>query len=945
MIALAAVGGALIALLLLHVSRLRRGTGRCGTAGQGERRLNGVVTHRQVRVAIYIVLLTAGGHASLLAWQSESSLERHGVEAEAANLAGRQRMHSQRIGRIASLLRPSADGNVSDRNALAEVLELAKRDTLSLQAILHSQAMRPSVDAAFDPDILARWDETRSQLHRSAEALLAEQAGGAPPTLARIQTLQRAVEPALIAAEQLVASIDSAIQARRRSDVNQSRLWAAATAILLVAMALLVAEPTARAVKSQYLQIASQTRELEQLALVAELTKNAVMITDGRFRMVWVNDAFCQITGYAQGEALGQSLSGLLQCESDQQAGLISIQRAVASRSGARSQVLNRRKDGSTLWLDIDVQPLREDTDGQTGFVAVAADITERRRVQADLRIAAIAFDSLEAIAITNAEQVILRVNTAFTRITGYSPAEAHGKVVGRLLRSGRHGADFYEAMWRQLRAHRHWQGEVWNKRKDGQIYPEWLSITAVTDEDGGVINYVAVFTDITQKKLADETIHNLAFYDALTELPNRRLMRDRLDQLQASDSQHRQAAAVLFIDLDNFKELNDSRGHDIGDALLIEVARRLRACVRVHDTVARQGGDEFVVMLCNLHPAPSQAASDAEAVAEKIRAALSRPYDLGNAEWHCTASIGICMLLDGEQPVDEILKRADIAMYEAKRAGRNVTRFYDPATHAAIQERVALETDLRSALVMGQLLLYFQPQVDSSGKALGAEALLRWRHPGRGMVAPGDFIALAEESDLILPIGKWVLEEACRQLRCWADQPETGELQLAVNVSARQFRQADFVEQVRQVLTDSGANPQLLKLELTESLVLVNLEDTLAKMRAIRTLGVRFAIDDFGTGQSSLAYLTRLTLDQLKIDQAFVASMLTSRTDAVIVQTVIGMANSLGLDVIAEGVETPEQLAFLRDSGCNAYQGYLFGRPMPIAQLEQHLAAFEGVP
>lgn len=938
---MAAAGGALFALLLFQALRLRRDIRRAGFLGRGVDRLTGSVTHRQVRMAIYIVLLTAGGHAALLAWQAESSLKRHGAEADAANLAGRQRMHSQRIGRIASLLGPSAESRSSDQSALAEVLELAKRDTHSLKAILYSGALQPHVDEPFDPDILSRWEDTRSELHRNAEALLADLTAGANPPRLRIEAVQHAVEPALAAAEQLVAALDATIQAKHRSDVDQSRLWAAATAILLVAMALLVAEPTARAVRSQYLQIASQTRELERLALVAELTKNAVMITDGGFRMVWVNDAFCQITGYAQGEALGQSLSDLLECGSDQQAGLVSIQKAIESRSGARSQVLNRRKDGSTLWLDIDVQPLREDTGGQTGFVAVAADITERRRVQADLRIAAIAFDSLEAIAITNADQVILRVNPAFTRITGYSAAEAHGKVVGRLLRSGRHGAEFYDALWRQLRAHRHWQGEVWNRRKDGHVYPEWLSITAVTDEDGAVINYVAVFTDITQKKLADETIHNLAFYDALTELPNRRLTRDRLDQLRSSGSMPQHAAAVLFIDLDNFKELNDSRGHDVGDALLIEVAKRLRACVRVHDTVGRQGGDEFVVILCNLRPSAAQASSDAEAVAEKIRAALSRPYEVGNAEWHCTASIGICMLLDGEQPVDEILKRADIAMYEAKRAGRNVTRFYDPATHAAIQERIAMETDLRNALALDQLLLYFQPQVDASGKALGAEALLRWRHPRRGMVSPGDFIALAEESDLILPIGKWVLEAACRQLRLWADQPETCDLQLAVNVSARQFRQADFVEQVRQVLSDSGADPQLLKLELTESLVLVNIEDTLAKMRAIRKMGVRFSIDDFGTGQSSLAYLTRLTLDQLKIDQVFVASMLTSHTDAVIVQTIIGMANSLGLDVIAEGVETQEQVEFLKESGCGAYQGYLFGKPMPIEQLDQHLAVF----
>lgn len=929
-IAAAAAGALFVVLMALHVWRLRRDRLAFASPSRYHDRLRGAQLHRQVRVALYAVLFAAGGHAFFLAWQAESALERHGLEAEATNLAGRQRMHSQRIGRIASLLGQSPAERATDRSVLAEVLEQAQQDAGSLKAFLHAESQ--GADEVFDAAVVARWDESRESLITSAQAMLDAMRQGQHPQQADIEPVQRAVEPALMAAEQLVASIDATLKARHRSEVGRYKLWAVATVVLLVAMGLIVAEPTARVVKSQYLRIASQTRELERLALVAELTKNAVMITDGRFRMTWVNDAFSQITGYAAGEALGKSLSGLLRSELETQPGLAHIERAIESGRGGRSLVLNRRKDGSELWLDIDIHPLHEDEEGQAGFVAVASDITERRRAQTDLRIAAIAFDSLEAIAITDGKQAILRVNSAFTRITGYTAAEARGKVVGRLLRSGRHDASFYEAMWQQLHAHRHWQGEVWNRRKDGQIYPEWLSITAVTDDDGAVANYVAVFTDITQKKLADETIHNLAFYDALTELPNRRMIRDRLDQIWASETRQRLAAAVLFIDLDNFKELNDSRGHDVGDALLIEAARRLRACVRVHDTVARQGGDEFVVILSDLHPELHHAVKDAEAVAEKIRTTLSRPYDVGGA-WHCTASIGICMLHGSDEPVDEILKRADIAMYEAKRAGRNAARFYDPATHAAIQERIGLEADLRGALPGGQLLLYYQPQVDGNSRPIGAEVLLRWRHPTRGMVSPGEFIGLAEETDLILPIGDWVLREACHQLRAWADAPLTRDLQLAVNVSARQFRQADFVEQVGQALNESGANPRLLKLELTESLVLVNIEDTVAKMKAVRAMGVRFAIDDFGTGQSSLAYLTRLSLDQLKIDQAFVASMLSSRTDAVIVQAMIGMANTLGLEVIAEGVETDEQLAFLGASGCHCYQGYLFGRPMPIEQ------------
>ncbi len=929
--ALAAIVG-LLTFLALGL-RLRR---RCADpaseapAHAASRRFKGGQTYRQVRWALYAVLLAAGGHTFFLAWQAEAAFERHAVEAEAANLAGRQRMYCQRVGLLASLLasgRP--DGHV-DRGSLGQVLAQAQQDAVALKEFLGVLPTPAEPDESIDTAAIARWDVTRQALYARAAELQDAWGRGEPVTRAGVDAVEAVVDPAVAAAEGLVAAIQTAVQARHRHEVTQSKLLAAATVVLLLGLALLVAEPTSRAVKSQWLQIAAQTRELERLALVAQLTHNAVMILDAQQCMVWVNDAFTRITGFSATEAKGHSVAGLLAGEPDGPAAAEATEGSGSPPTAARSQIANRRKDGSELWLDVDVQPLNIE-EADAGFVAVATDVTERRRAQSDLRIAAIAFNSLEAIAITDHRQVVLRVNAAFTRITGYSSEEASGKVVGRLLRSGRHDAAFYDAMWQQLRAQRHWQGEVWNRRKDGEIYPEWLSITAVVDEEGIVRNYVAVFADITQKKLAEQTIHNLAFYDALTELPNRRLLRERLEHLRASDSRREEMAAVLFIDLDNFKELNDTRGHDVGDALLVEVAQRLRDCVRVHDTVARQGGDEFVIVLSSLHPEEFKAVEDVQAVAEKVRSTLSHPYALGDFEWHCSASIGICMLPVGEAPVDEVLKRADIAMYEAKRAGRNAVRFYDPATHEAIQQRISLETDLRGALSEGQFTLHFQPQVDAQRQTVGAEVLLRWNHPERGMVSPGEFIPVAEDTDLIVPIGRWVLVEACRQLQLWSRAPETRRLQLAVNVSARQFRQPDFVEQVRQVLSETGADPCLLKLELTESLVLVSIEDTLAKMQAIRALGVRFAIDDFGTGQSSLAYLTRLSLDQLKIDQAFVAGMLHSHTDGVVVQTMVGMAHSLGLDVIAEGVETEAQLSFLRSIGCGCYQGYLFGRPVPI--------------
>ena len=467
-----------------------------------------------------------------------------------------------------------------------------------------------------------------------------------------------------------------------------------------------------------------------------------------------------------------------------------------------------------------------------------------------------------------------------------------------------------------------------------------WLSITAVADEDGRVVNYVAVFTDITQRKQAEETIHHLAFYDALTELPNRRLLRDRLQQAIAASARRHCSAAVLFLDLDRFKELNDTRGHDFGDRLLVEAARRLVGSVRANDTVARQGGDEFVIVLDELGGDRQQALLQAEHVAEKVRQAIGQPFALDGGEVLSTVSIGVAVSVAGEVAAEELLRRADTAMYEAKRAGRNGVRFFDPAAQQAMEARLAFEADLRSALPEGQLHLYYQPQVDREGRVFGAEVLLRWRHPVRGSVPPSAFIPVAEDSDLIVGIGRWVLEGACAQLKAWSAQPHLAPLQLSVNVSARQFRQPDFVAQVGAALQAHGVAPQRLKLELTESLVLLNVDDAVAKMQAIRALGVGLSMDDFGTGQSSLAYLIRLPLDQLKIDQSFVRELDSTGAGAVLVQTIIGMARSLGLSVVAEGVETPAQRDFLERSGCEHYQGYLFGRPVPLAAFEQALGA-----
>ena len=540
-------------------------------------------------------------------------------------------------------------------------------------------------------------------------------------------------------------------------------------------------------------------------------------------------------------------------------------------------------------------------------------------------------------MVVTDADTRILRTNRAFSRITGYSADEVVGQPT-RLLASGHHDKAFFDAMWASLAGTGEWKGELWNRCKSGEVNLHFMAITAVTDRHGALTHYVATLSDITQRAAAAREIEHLAFYDPLTHLPNRRLMMDRLQQAFATSARAGLQGALLCLDLDHFKTLNDTLGHDMGDVLLQQVAERLTRCVREGDTVARLGGDEFLVLLEDLGAQATDAAEQAQTVGEKILAALNQPYQLASHHVHSTTSVGAVLFRGQGQTVEDVVKHADLAMYAAKTAGRNSIRFFDPRMQAAVTARATLENDLRTAVEQGQFTLHYQTQVGCGTRVVGAEALIRWNHPTRGMVSPFEFIPLAEETGLILPMGLWVLQTACAQLRRWQDHPATAELQLAVNVSARQFHQDDFIEQVVTALRQTGARPDRLKLELTESLALDNVDDTIAKMNTLRALGLGFSMDDFGTGQSSLSYLTQLPLDQLKIDQSFVRNIGIQHTDALIVQTIIGMAQSLGLDVIAEGVETEAQRAFLEQHGCTLWQGYLFSRPVPIEVLEQRL-------
>jgi diguanylate cyclase (GGDEF)-like protein/PAS domain S-box-containing protein len=593
------------------------------------------------------------------------------------------------------------------------------------------------------------------------------------------------------------------------------------------------------------------------------------------------------------------------------------------------------RKGGSQFFAHLAFSAAL-DADGVSVLRIVLTDITERKLAEDELRIAAVAFASQNGMVVTDPKGVILRVNPAFTRLTGYRPEEATKQTMA-LLKSGRHDSLFYQRMWKALQEKGRWQGEIWNKRKNAQIYAEMLSITAILAPDRGVIYYVGSFTDITDDKEAEAEIHRLAYYDPLTRLPNRRLLHDRLHQALAATSRNGLYGAMFFIDVDNFKSLNDTRGHAIGDLLLIEVAQRLRGMLREGDTVARQGGDEFVVLLEDLAIDIAEATALCKRVGDKLFQVFDRPFALNGNEYHCKLSIGVS-LFGKHEMAEDLFKHADLAQYQAKKAGGNTLRVFHPTMQVVLDLRSALESELSQALKGNQLRLFYQPQVNAAGRVIGVEALLRWQHPQRGLVPPSDFIPLAEDTGAILAIGLWVMETACAQLKSWENDARTLDLQLAVNVSARQFSQPDFVAQVRKVLEVSCAKPARLKLELTESVVLEDVQETIEKMQAIKRLGVSFSMDDFGTGYSSLTYLARLPIDQLKIDVAFVRNLPKRVNDATIVRTIITMGRELAMNVIAEGVETVEQRDFLESHGCEAYQGYLFSRPLPLLEFEEFI-------
>ncbi|UCV21057.1 sensor domain-containing protein [Ferribacterium limneticum] len=667
---------------------------------------------------------------------------------------------------------------------------------------------------------------------------------------------------------------------------------------------------------------------------VFEKAYTGLAIADLSGTLLEANECLAHLLGYTRHELVGMNIGHFTHPDdlAAERAFLEEIQDGKRDVYRMEKRYLSRQ--GDLLWVDLLVTAVPDAHGKPFETIGLILDITDRKRAETELRIAATAFDSDTAMLVTDADGRILKINKAMAESSGYSVDEVVGRTP-KLFQSGRHGEDFYRDMWETIRRTGRWQGEVWDRRKCGEVYPKWLTISAVVGTDGGVTNYIGSHYDISEQKKAEEKIEALAFFDQLTGLPNRTLLLDRLKQAMTSSGRSGRYSALLFVDLDNFKTLNDTLGHVIGDAFLTLVAQRLKSCVREVDTVARLGGDDFVIILSSLSASEAEAAVSTEAIAENILASLNLPYRLNEAIHRGTASIGATLFKGTRISSEDLMKQADLTMYKAKAAGRNTCHFFDPAMEIAVRERAALEKDFRTALDDQQFLLHYQAQVTSEQRMIGAEVLVRWQHPQRGMISPADFIPLAEETGLILPLGHWVLEAACKQLAKWAGQAEFDALTIAVNVSVRQFRQVDFVAEVLSVLKSTGANPSRLKLELTESLLVDNVENIIEKMFALKAKGIGFSLDDFGTGYSSLSYLKRLPLDQLKIDQSFVRDVLIDPNDAAIARTVVALADSLGLGVIAEGVETAAQRDFLEAAGCHAYQGYFFGRPLALDDFE----------
>ncbi|WP_306606850.1 EAL domain-containing protein [Azonexus sp.] len=673
-----------------------------------------------------------------------------------------------------------------------------------------------------------------------------------------------------------------------------------------------------------------------QMETLINALPDPVWLKDTEGTFMACNQAFSRLFGAPASEIIGrtdydftsQELADFFR-QKDQEA-------LLAGEPKLNEEWLIHAESGQVIFLETIKTPMPGFNGQVIGVLGIGRDMTDRKRVENNLHLMSRVFsNSGEAILITDANNRILAVNHEFTKLTGYSQEEAIGQDP-RMLSAGNTTPEIYRDMWAALESSDHWQGELWDRRKTGEPYPKRLSISVVRDNAGKIVNYIGAFEDITDRKAAEDKILFLAHHDALTGLPNRFSLYQRLEQGMVFARRYGKSLAVMLIDLDHFKTINDTLGHNVGDQLLVLVAKRLQQAVRESDIVARLGGDEFVVVLAGI-----DSESDVAEIAGKIVTQLAAPYRIAGTELRTSPSVGICFYPEDAGETSELIKNADIAMYHAKASGRGNYQFYTEAMRAEVAERVTVEHELEIALEKGQFVLHYQPQVEPhTGRVVGVEALVRWQHPARGMVFPGDFIALAEETRLIVPLGKWVLEEACQQLKLWREAG-LSDLHMSVNLSPAQFQDKNLPALVRQAIEKFALPTDLLHLEITESMAMCNPEENIIMMQALADIGVKLALDDFGTGYSSLAYLKLFPIDIIKIDRSFVKDIETDENDAAICEMTMLLAQKLGMQVIAEGVETEAQLEFVSRIGCQWIQGYLFSKPLAADVAKDYILGF----
>ena len=699
---------------------------------------------------------------------------------------------------------------------------------------------------------------------------------------------------------------------------------------------------------TEQIEASESLRDSEQrYRMLAESISDVIFSTDSAMALNYVSPSVHAVLGYdvewifqngwQSTIANPQQLTGIYSLMDRISKALNKPDRLALLRDQVQTQLFLfdcLRADGRKVPIELRLVLVWDDQGAFEGVLGVGRDISQQRRAEKDLRMAATVFEhSTSAILITDPAGYIVQANEAFSRVSGYALEQVLDQLPNMLTVDEQQDAHLRYVL-KQLNEHSTWEGEVWLKRRNGEHYPAWVGITAVLDDEGDLASYVCFFSDISERKASEQRIHRLAYYDALTHLPNRTLFQDRLHTALQSAERQKGWVVLMFLDLDRFKPINDSLGHAAGDRMLKEMATRLLGCVDDDDTVARMGGDEFTLLL---QPRANRemALNRAIHVAEQILGSLVKPFVLEGREFFVTASIGIALSPQDGNELSQLMKNADTAMYHAKERGKNNFQFYQADMNASALERLELESDLRHALDQNEFVLYYQPQFSGDGKRLtGAEALLRWRHPRRGLVPPGDFIPVLEELGLVVDVGDWVISEACRQLKTW-HQNKVRVPKVSVNISARQFSDGQLGTRIATILKDTGLPPACLELELTESILMREVNEAMQILASLKNLGLSIAVDDFGTGYSSLNYLKQFPIDVLKIDRTFVDGLPSGEQDAQIARAIIAMAHSLNLAVIAEGVETHEQLDFLREHGCDEVQGYLFGRPMPANRFE----------